>query len=756
MSQSPTGPLDDSTTLWVRLDPPFVEPAPGSEFPPPKGRYLIRRRIGGGGMGVVFEAYDQKLRCPVAVKLVRPALFSQTALDRFKMEADILASLRRRRGIAGLYDFDVSPDPQSGAPVPYFVMEYVPGARRLNEFIAAHPRMRTRARLELFAKVCEAVGGAHSDGVVHRDLKPANILVDDADEPVVIDFGLALSMRHQDEAARLPSEHGSLVGTLAYMSPEQCDPACDPQSLTARSDVYSLGVVLYELLVGQLPYETDPNTVPQTEARRVIRHEPPVPPRGRMAGLHPRLERILLRSLRKDPQDRYENAAQLTAAIRRHLKFAGAIDLAFALPIIVLAVWLVDTFGVPLVYEWTSVNRWFQRSLQPAAAPEEPLKHTTVIAIDDHTDLAAIAREHGFDPGRAGFGEGQSQRMVWAAALDHLVDTGCKTVALDLFMTGPSGVPGADDAFEKALRRLQSRADVIFGLSCWPTASGGVTLLPRLQELGPRMGAARVTVDELGFWRIALIQQSENGAPFPSLSLATVAAHLHPGTDVRYDLLDRPDAIKVTFGAGRIALAFPFAPAVFPLAQTRSVTEPASEVDCPFEAPYDVGELVLDRIPSDTALDASTIELSRALDTPAKQLGRELSDRIVLLANLRHDTDDWHARAGGGLVCGCHAHAVAIDALLESRWVRTPTQQGQILILCASAVGGVAAVLLMRRRMLRAVAAAALLALLGAGACYAAFVADRYLINPAMPACAVLVSAVVFLATSHVRRLQLE
>jgi eukaryotic-like serine/threonine-protein kinase len=278
---------------------------PSPRLPAQVGRYRVLRLLGEGGMGAVYEAEQDSPRRTVALKVIRPGHVSPGLLKRFAQEAEILGRLHHP-GIAQVYDAGVA-DGQ-----PYFAMELIPGLP-IDEHVR-RGRLDTRARLELMARVCDAIQHAHEKGVIHRDLKPGNILVNHDGQPKVLDFGVA---RVTDEA-RLTTAHteaGQLVGTLSYMSPEQV--AADPAAVDARSDVFTLGVLLFELLAGRLPYSV--STLPLAEVARVIRDEEPARLGSIDTHFRGEIDVVVGKALDKDPARRYPSAAALAADLRRYL-----------------------------------------------------------------------------------------------------------------------------------------------------------------------------------------------------------------------------------------------------------------------------------------------------------------------------------------------------------------------------------------------------------------------------------------------------
>ena len=281
--------------------------------------YEVISRIGVGGMGEVYLAQDTKLRRKVALKLVRAGMDSADLVSRFRHEERILASLNHPN-IAQLYGAGVA-----NGDIPYFAMEYVEG-NRIDEYCEANS-LSARARLELFRKVCGAVHYAHQRLVIHRDLKPSNILVTAAGEPKLLDFGIAKLMEGHDALTQTQTLVTGVM-TPDYASPEQVR----GEAMTTSTDVYSLGVLLYELLTGQRPYRL--KTRSADEIARAITDQEPERPSTAVAKrdgnskseirnpkfLKGDLDNIVLMALRKEPQRRYASVGQFSEDIRRYLE----------------------------------------------------------------------------------------------------------------------------------------------------------------------------------------------------------------------------------------------------------------------------------------------------------------------------------------------------------------------------------------------------------------------------------------------------
>jgi len=301
------------------------------------GCYKLLRILGEGGMGMVYLAeQEQLIRRRVALKIIKPGMDSKKVLARFEAERQALALLDHPN-IAQVYDAGTA---ESGRP--YFVMEYVKGTP-ITEFCDRHT-LNIEERLRLFQQVCQAVHHAHQKGIIHRDIKPSNILISSENDkaiPKIIDFGVAKALIQPLTERTLITEDSQLLGTPEYMSPEQIESA--NEDIDTRSDIYSLGVLLYELLTGVLPFDSDTLRTGGIEnIRKVIRETDPKTPSTRLTRLgekaeaiaqnrqmeiqtlkkHLRkeLEWIPLKAMRKERSQRYRSASELSDDIDNYLK----------------------------------------------------------------------------------------------------------------------------------------------------------------------------------------------------------------------------------------------------------------------------------------------------------------------------------------------------------------------------------------------------------------------------------------------------
>ena len=314
-------------------------PAPSAEAPFARaiGPYQLRKVIGEGGMGQVWLAdQTEPVRRKVAVKVIRAGMDSKQVVARFESERQALAMMNHA-AIAKVFDGGTTPEGQ-----PFFVMEYVAGTSLTDH--CDRQRLSTSSRIELLCEVCAGVQHAHQKAIIHRDIKPSNVLVATSDgkaQPKIIDFGIAKAIGQPLTDKTLQTAHGAVIGTPEYMSPEQADPL--GQDVDTRTDVYSLGVILYELLTGELPFPSkELRARGYEELRRQLREVEPPAPSARMATPGPRtdevarlrrteplslrsllrgdLDAITLKALEKEPARRYGTPSELAADLRRFLE----------------------------------------------------------------------------------------------------------------------------------------------------------------------------------------------------------------------------------------------------------------------------------------------------------------------------------------------------------------------------------------------------------------------------------------------------
>jgi serine/threonine protein kinase len=344
--------------LGVTVDEPPVAERAGTVI----GPYMLKELIGEGGMGLVYVAEQQEpVRRKVALKIIKPGMDSEQVIARFEAERQALAMMDHQN-IAKVFDAGTTGEPGGVSPGrPYFVMELVHGVP-ITDYCDAN-KLTPRQRLELFVPACQAIQHAHQKGIIHRDIKPSNVLVtmyDDKPVPKVIDFGVAKAIEQRLTERSVYTQFGTLVGTFEYMSPEQAE--MNAFGVDTRSDIYALGVLLYELLTGTTPLERQRlREAAFDEIRRIIKEEEPQRPSVRLSKLSSRhtpcavpgdgtrsvpatstltkvaearktepgklsrlmrgeLDWVVMKCLEKDRSRRYDNASGLARDIERYLK----------------------------------------------------------------------------------------------------------------------------------------------------------------------------------------------------------------------------------------------------------------------------------------------------------------------------------------------------------------------------------------------------------------------------------------------------
>jgi len=314
----PVPPADDTASLraeenaTLAFDHAALGPESSSwDLGQTIGPYRLVKRLGQGGMGSVWLAEQtQPVRRKVALKLIKPGMDTEEVVARFSSERQALA-LMEHPAIARVYDAGSTPEGR-----PYFAMEYVEGVP-ITDYCQSH-QIAIRQRVELFMLVCDGVQHAHQKAILHRDLKPSNVLVTEQDGrpvPKIIDFGLAKAMESAAEELTMRTRIGVIVGTPRYMSPEQTD--YSGADVDTRTDVYSLGIILYELLVGSPPFNEE---LPFDELLRKVREEDPERPSKLSKQLAADLDWITLKALEKDRERRYGSPAELASDLARYLR----------------------------------------------------------------------------------------------------------------------------------------------------------------------------------------------------------------------------------------------------------------------------------------------------------------------------------------------------------------------------------------------------------------------------------------------------
>ncbi|MEW6249417.1 MAG: protein kinase [Planctomycetota bacterium] len=745
-------------------------PVPADAFP----GYQLVREISRGGQGVVYEAIQAHTRRKVAIKVLHGgATASDAARLRFEREMQLAAQLQHPQ-VVSIFHCGITPDGRQ-----YCVMDYVHGVPA-QRYVRDH-KLTLEDALALFATICDAVQFAHEHGIVHRDLKPSNILVDADGQPHILDFGLAKSLAGPADAT--PSLTQDMVGTLPYMSPEQVLGGAG--ELDARTDVYALGVLLYELLTGHFPY---PVSGRMADVLRHIAQSPPAPlsrqwdsasgitqRAGRIR--HPggcpldrELQTIVLKALAKERQRRYRTAGALRDDIRRYLSgepILGRRDsltyLAWARgrralrrrPVLTAlcgfaAIALATQYVVaPLVYRWSSFNWRYETLLMRHASPPPwtDFEHVRLIELTDRTDVAALARAAGLADVTAE--NLPSLRRLHGALLERLAASGLRVFVSDIRFASPSEF---DDDLVRGIKAVKQRGtDVIVCTRDWKVNEQGLPELTPALLPDVRWAAATGDFSAERAWSLDLLVERLGQDALPSLALLAAAAHRQPGANV---------LILVDARHTQVLLRPWKSPPAAPQAKQWLAGGPPVQLTGRWPLPQDDDDYGLRRgdmvghylvvIPPDEVLSRARVEYQDAFLADAAQLRAWFGGRVVVLGDTRREVDRY-PHPDGRLVAGCHAHATAIEGLLRTAALRAPSDPDTWVIVGLAMAAGGGTGWLLYRRPARCAVTLAVLALASVAILVVAYRSAGYLVNPLVPISALAASGAFAAVARRVR-----
>jgi hypothetical protein len=447
------------------------------------GNYHLIRRLGEGGMGIVYVARQEQPSRNVALKLMRQAVMTVEQRRRFERESHLLGSLLHPH-IAQVYE--AGTHKEGSLSIPYYAMELVPDAKSITEY-ASSKSLPRRQRIELMIQICSAIQYAHDRAILHRDLKPTNLLVGEGGSAKVIDLGVS---RLMTDASIALTRTDQLVGTVAYMAPEQLSGTLNAP--TVQADVYSLGMVLYELVVGQLPYHI-PSDNP-VRAALAIEKAAPTRPSSLDPTITSDLEAVLLKAIEKDVANRYASVSELQRDLE-HLLQGTPVSarasyalirvlhrtrrFARAHPALVLVLIVLFWFAICFFTPFTQLTKRLDTAW-PAFAlgnlnyvPDVPMRHVQMVSL--RSDLKATAAALGnttYDPANI-----PSARPLLGRLVERLALAKPKAIALDYAFGSPSPY---DSKFLESLKNVEDSGIQIITCSNEWTLKGGPGVLPEL------------------------------------------------------------------------------------------------------------------------------------------------------------------------------------------------------------------------------------------------------------------------------------
>lgn len=643
--------------------------------------YDILSRIHAGAQGVVYKAVQLSTSRTVAVRLL-PHEHSATDRQKHRFEREVgLAASLRHPNIVTVYDSGLT----SGRY--FFAMEYIHG-KPLDQYLKS-ANLSVPDKLRLFATICSALSYAHQKGVIHRDLKPGNILVDAAAQPHVVDFGLAKSAgvvaMHGDAPFTLTSQ---FMGTLAYASPEQTKG--DPTLIETRSDVYSLGVILYEMLTGTYPY---PMNADLAKMFHTICHTPPKPPSAIASGVNQDIDTIVLRALAKEPDRRYQTVADLQQDVERWLAGEPISARRDSLPylmrlkgrqciqrrpattahLIVLLAVIVGAGAFDLVlhrvFGLTNVYEMLVTQLVPAPVPTNSLAHVRIIAINDQTPKAIDSLAVQEDLADVTPSNWKSVRRLHGRLMQRLARSAARGVVWDIAFQDEQ--PFNRD-FVEGVRALQSAAvNPVVAMATWELNDGVPATIARdILATKIAWGGTTLGCDDQAPWRADLVVKRGESARLIGLGLAALGAMRHPMKDFDVHLDPSSESVQMRFFPSSAPYLQSSATAATETVRLTSVRRCAAPTAEDLDAGIETGDLIgqyIFLLPDDAAFASAIIAYQDVFNATESQLRRWFADKLVLIGDMRSPpaSRDWYPSPDGRVLSGVHGHAAAIESLLR-------------------------------------------------------------------------------------------
>lgn len=690
------------------------------------GDYTLVRVIASGGMGIVWEALQHDPPRTVAVKLMNAGFENPSARQRFRREAELLARLQHPN-IAVVYEAGI--DAVGGRELPYFAMEYIAGARTITEY-AETARLTVEQRIDLILQAASAIRHGHERGIWHRDIKPQNLLVDTGGNVKLIDFGIAHAADAQNLGLVGHTAGDHLLGTVQYMSPEQC---VDAHAVDGRSDIYSLGVVAYELCAGRLPYDLARLSLAEMTLA-ICERVPPLPSSVNPA-LDPALDPVLMKALEKSPAARYSTVGEMAADLRRA---AGRSDFTapqrIRLPrrrmggvtwLLVAAVVAACVAAVTRLERHDVLTAIGGRAFESAAVRLSPIlrpqaglpSRVALLGLTDETDVERIARDLGLQNisgTRAGIA---SLRRLYGALIPKLVEAGATAIIFDAVFIGPTEFDG----------------DFVAGINA--AAAAGVPVIGVMPRWSPeplspairdamQIAGSSGTSRPGGFWSYHLAVRPPGGVTLPSLALLADCAAAYDRDTLSFSIDEVAPAVVVQINPG------PRGGGGGPSVHRRRVDDVRVADGATPAVPRDalIAESILS-IPGAEVLDRATMDLAEAFSLDGPMLRRRISDRFVVVGNLRSGAEKVYEYADGRGLLGPHIHVAMLGAEPS-----TPlrTAKTSVRLAFAGVICGLAALLAVRwrERWWQAAAAAAVAGGAGFAAGLLLFVLGSMLLNP--------------------------